>query len=105
MGDNSNCFMRTLCITQFFVLIGHFYFGKNRTFLNWLDIVKKIIDIQKRFSYTPPPSNQVLIKTPFLLAIPTLKLTFAEQMMQRCKEDISIKQQITVNLNDKNSEE
>ena len=30
-------FMRTVLITTFFLLIGHSYFGKNRTFLNWLD--------------------------------------------------------------------
>ena len=52
MGDNSNCFMRTLCITQFFVLIGHSYFGKNRTFLNWLDMQKDSLDIQVRATYT-----------------------------------------------------
>lgn len=31
--------------------IGHFYFGKNRTFLNWLDKNERIIDIRKLKSY------------------------------------------------------
>jgi hypothetical protein len=32
-----------------FVLIGHFYFGKNRTFLNWLDKRTNFLDIPQGF--------------------------------------------------------
>jgi len=52
LGDNANCFMRTILISIFFLLIGHFYFGKNRTFLNWLDNCKYLIDIRKSYFYT-----------------------------------------------------
>lgn len=52
LGDNANCFMRAILITIFFLLIGHFYFGKNRTFLNWLDIVQYFVDRQINVLYT-----------------------------------------------------
>ena len=52
LGDNANCFMRAILITIFFLLIGHFYFGKNRTFLFWLDTGIYAVDKMTGNSYT-----------------------------------------------------
>jgi hypothetical protein len=60
LGDNANCFMRTILISIFFLLIGHFYFGKNRTFLNWLDNAYYILDIRWGTSYTPTTRDWVI---------------------------------------------
>jgi hypothetical protein len=37
---------------------GHFYFGKNRTFLNWLDKVQNSIDTPGAISYTRARPDQ-----------------------------------------------
>jgi len=42
--------------------IGHFYFGKNRTFLNWLDKDLYFLDIQDRVFFTSTVNRKCLIE-------------------------------------------
>jgi len=66
---------------------GHFYFGKNQTFLNWLDNLKGAIDRFYLKGYIGHSVNQNLLLVCFTAEAESIRIFSAREATKRERKD------------------